>query len=62
MKITRILPRFLAIGYQEQDIRRLEGKLAYHKAMSDLYEQLLWDGQDELRRLDRVRKDESFFS
>ena len=51
MKITRILPRFLAIGYQEQDIRRLERKLAFHRMMVNLYEKLLWEGRDELRRL-----------
>lgn len=51
MKITRILPRPFALSYQEYDIRRLEAKLGYHRAMAELYEELLEEAKSELRRL-----------
>ena len=51
MKITRILPKRLAVAYQGHDINRLEGELAYYKAMAALYEELLEDARSELRRL-----------
>ena len=56
MKITRILPKSLATSYQRHDINRLEGSLAYHKAMVRLYEELLEDAVSELKRLNRESK------
>ncbi len=51
MKITRILPRGLAVAYQEHDLRRVDGFLEYYKSMVRLHEQLSLEGHDELRRL-----------
>jgi len=53
MKITRILPRLLAKSYQEYDIRRIEAKLGYHRAMTEVYEELLEEAKSELRWLRR---------
>jgi len=53
MKITRILPRSLAIAYQMHDLTRVDAYLEYHKAMVRLYEQLSLEGHTELERLER---------
>jgi len=53
MKITRILPRFLAKTYQEEDLRRAEGKLEYHKAVVRVFEERVAEGREELQRLKR---------
>lgn len=52
MKITRILPKPLAKYYQEYDLRRTDGWLEYHKAMSRMLEKLSIEGHEELRRLE----------
>ena len=39
MKITKILPKFLAKSYQEEDLRRAEIQLQYHKGMARVFEQ-----------------------
>jgi len=51
MKITRILPRPLAIAYQENDLNRTDGQLEYYKAMVRFLEERSQDGHEELRRL-----------
>ncbi len=56
MKITRILPRSLAIAYQGHDLVRVDGYLEYHRSMVRLYEQLSQEGHEELRRLQEKRR------
>ena len=51
MKITRILPKFLAKKYQEEDLRRAETHLEYHKMMVRSFEARIAEGYDELARL-----------
>jgi len=51
MKITRILPKFLAMVYQEEDLRRAEINLQYHKGMIRFFEERIAEGYDELARL-----------
>ncbi len=51
MKITRVLPKFLAKSYQEEDLRRTEIQLQYHKGMVRVFEQRVTEGREELERL-----------
>jgi len=51
LKITRILPKPLAIAYQEHDLNRTDGQLGYHKAMVRVLEELSQEGHEELHRL-----------
>jgi hypothetical protein len=51
MKITRILPKFLAKTYQEEDLRRAEIQLQYHRVMVQNLEYRVTEGQEELKRL-----------
>ena len=51
MKITKILPKFLARSYQEEDLRRAEIQLQYHKGMSKVLEDRVLEGKQELERL-----------
>ena len=51
MKITRILPKFLAKSYQEEDMRRAEIHLQYHKGMVRVFQQRVAEGREELERL-----------
>ena len=51
MKVTRILPKFLAKSYQEEDLRRAEIQLQYHKGMVRVFEERVFEGNEELRRL-----------
>lgn len=51
MKITRILPKFLAKSYQEEDLRRAEMHLQYHKAMVRVFEERVAEGKEELQKL-----------
>ena len=53
MKITRILPKFLAKSYQEEDIRRAEIQLQYHRGMSRVFEERVAQGREELKRLEK---------
>jgi len=53
MKITRILPKFLAKSYQEEDLRRVKIHLQYHRMMVQNLEYRVVEGQQEL---DRLRK------
>ena len=53
MKITRILPKFLAKTYQEEDLRRIEIHLQYHRGMARVLEQRVVEGREELERLNQ---------
>ncbi|WP_182129431.1 hypothetical protein [Nitrosopumilus sp. b3] len=53
MKITRILPKFLAKTYQEEDLRRAEIQLQYHKGMIRVWEKRCNEGRQELQRLNQ---------
>ena len=51
MKITRILPKKIAIGWQEYDLARTDRQLEYHKTMVRVFEEMSDEGHTELRRL-----------
>ena len=51
MKITRILPKFLAKSYQEEDLRRAEIQLQYHREMVRVFQQRVAEGREELDKL-----------
>ena len=53
MKLTRILPKFLAKSYQEEDLRRAETHLQYHKGMVRVFEERCQEGREELNRLNQ---------
>jgi len=55
MKITRILPKPLAIAYQEHDLNRTDGQLEYYKAMVRFLEERSEEGHAELCRLKERR-------
>jgi len=51
MKLTRILPKFLAKTYQAEDLRRAEIQLQYYQGMVRVLEERCQEGRDELRKL-----------
>jgi len=51
MKITKILPKFLAKTYQAEDLRRTEIQLQYYQTMVRVLEERCAEGHDELKRL-----------
>ena len=51
MKLTRILPKFLAKTYQAEDLRRAEISLQHYRGMVDNLEQRVAEGRAELARL-----------
>ena len=51
MKITRILPKPIAIYYQEYDLNKVDEYLEYYQAMVRVLEQRSQEGHEELRRL-----------
>ena len=53
MKITRILPKFLAKTYQEEDLRQAEITLEYHRDLVRNLEYRIAEGRAELDRLRR---------
>jgi len=53
MKITRILPKPLAIYYQEYDLNKTDGELGYYRAMVRVLEERSQQGHEELERLKR---------
>jgi len=57
MKITKILPKPLAIYYQEYDLNRTDGQLEYYQAMVRVLEERSHEGHAELQRL-REEKNE----
>ena len=56
MKITRILPRQLALAYQEHDLRRVDAALEYHKTILMGLEERSLEGHAELRRLRELKR------
>jgi len=53
MKITRILPKKLAISWQDYDLNKVRSKLEYYRTLVRMYEELEAEGTDELRRLQK---------
>ena len=51
MKLTKLLPKFLAKPYQIEDLRRAETHLQYHRCMVQFFEERVEQGQKELKRL-----------
>ena len=51
MKLTRILPKVLAIEWQRYDLAHVEGELEYHKEMADILQKCSEEGRAEMRRL-----------
>jgi len=51
MKITRLLPKSLAIEFQKHSIHRNETEIKYYRARVFTLEQLIQEGYDELTRL-----------
>jgi len=52
MKLTRILPRKLAVEWQRYDLTRTDGKLEYHKGMAKYLQERSDEGHTELNRLE----------
>ena len=55
MKITKILPKPLAIFYQEYDLNKTDGELEYYQAMVRVLEERSQEGHVELRKLKEDR-------
>ncbi len=56
MKITKILPKFLAKSYQEEDLRRAEIQLQYYQGMVRNLKYRVQERREELDRLKGERK------
>ncbi len=56
MQITRILPKPLAIFYQEYDLNKVDGLLGYYRGMIRVLEERSQEGHLELERLNENRK------
>lgn len=54
MKLTKILPKSLAIAYQEWDLNKAEASLVYHESMARIFREHVEEGRSELRRLKEV--------
>lgn len=54
MKITKVLPKKLAIAWQEYDLNKLNAKHQYHQGMANGMKQLVDEANDELYRLKEV--------
>jgi len=59
LKLTRILPKPLAIEWQRYDLAHVDTDLEYHKAMAAVLEQRSEEGHAEMRRLKGEDVDES---
>ena len=53
LKITRILPKPIAIYYQEYDLNKVDGLLGYYRGMVRVLEERSQEGHVELERLRR---------
>lgn len=53
MKLTRLLPKFLAKEYQNYSLNRLEAQLEYHAGMAKVCEEMIRDAHEELAWLER---------
>ena len=56
MKLTRMLPKFLAKTYQAEDLRRAEIQLKYYQTMVKVLEDRCQEGRNELRRLQQWKQ------
>jgi len=56
MKITRILPKPLAIYYQEYDLRKTDDYLEYYRRMVQVLDERSREGHEELHRLKEEMK------
>ena len=56
MKLTRVLPKPLAIFYQEYDLNRTDGQLEYYQVMVRVLEERSHEGLAELQRLREKRR------
>ena len=52
MKITRILPKSIAISFQKHSIEKYETELEYYRTRVFTLEQLIQEGYDELSKLE----------
>ena len=52
MKITRFLPKPLAIAYQQHDLNRTEVELEYYRTMVKVLEERSQEGHEELQKLE----------
>lgn len=48
MKLTRLLPKFLAKEYQNYALSRLEAQLEYHAGMARACEEMIREAREEL--------------
>jgi len=55
MKLTRFLPKKLAIEFQKHSIEKCETELQYYRNRVFTLEQLIQEGYEELKRLDRTK-------
>jgi len=53
LKITKLLPRSLAIEFQKHNIHRNETELDYYRIRAFTLEQLIQEGYQELNRLEQ---------
>ncbi len=51
MKLTKILPKVLAIEWQRYDLSRTDSELEYHKEMASYLQERSEEGHAEMRRL-----------
>ena len=51
MKLTRILPKVLAIQWQRYDLAQVDDELEYHKVMAKYLQQRSDEGHEELEHL-----------
>ncbi len=51
MKLTRILPKILAIEWQRYDLAQVDDELEYHKVMAKYLQKRSNEGHEELVRL-----------
>lgn len=56
MKVTRILPKKLAIAWQEYDLNKLQTRYEFHPMMASGFEKLVSEAKWELERLQRESK------
>jgi|APSaa5957512535_1039671.scaffolds.fasta_scaffold05980_8 hypothetical protein len=52
MKLTRFLPKKLAIEFQKYSLRKYETELEYYRARVFTVEQLIQEGYEELGKLE----------
>lgn len=53
MKITKFLPKKLAIGWHEYSLNKLQTNYEYHSMMANGYSKLIKETTDELTQLRR---------